>query len=312
VGPDASLELDLGLDSMERVELLSRLEHDLGVAVPDETAHRILTVRDLVTVIHQLADAGAAPDVADVDPWGRLLAADDSDPDVAAILDRKRVTAFIVYGAVRVVHVLARVLLGLRVSGRANLPADGPFIISPNHQSYLDAFLLVGCLDYRTFRRLFFVGASEYFETPFRRRMARTISVVPVDPDANLVRALRAGAAGLRHGLVLVLFPEGERSPDGTPKQFKKGAAIVALQTQAPIVPVAIHGVFEVWPRGKDVRWRALLPWIGTRCAIRFGAPIPPERTDTAGTGGYERLTAALRDAVAGMWEDLERQRAAR
>ena len=116
-------------------------------------------------------------------------------------------------------------------------------MISPNHQSYLDPALLVGSLPFRTFRRLFFVGASEYFETPWRRRLARMANVVPIDPDANLLRALRAGVAGLRHGLVLMLFPEGERSPDGSPRHFKKGAAIAAMQTKVPIVPVAIHGL---------------------------------------------------------------------
>jgi len=59
------------------------------------------------------------------------------------------------------------------------------------------------------------------------RRVARSLNVVVVDPDANLVPAMRAGAFGLRHGLVLILYPEGERSIDGTPRIFKKGAAIL-------------------------------------------------------------------------------------
>ena len=78
---------------------------------------------------------------------------------------------------------------------------------------------------------------------------------MPVDPDANLVRAMQAGAFGLRHGRVLVLFPEGERSPDGTPRTFKKGAAILSTHLGVPIVPVAIRGVFEMWPRGKGFQW---------------------------------------------------------
>ena len=58
------------------------------------------------------------------------------------------------------------------------------------------------------------------------------MNVVPVDPDTNLVRAMQAGAFGLRHGKILVLFPEGERSPDGTPRTFKKGAAILSDATR--------------------------------------------------------------------------------
>ncbi len=167
----------------------------------------------------------------------------------------------------------------------------------------------MGALPYRTFRRLFFVGASEYFETPFTRRLAQLMNVVPVDPDANLVRAMQAGAFGLRRDLVLTLFPEGERSPDGAPKRFKKGAAITALQTRVPIVPVALHGLFEIWPRGAGLRWGALLPWARTRCTIRFGRPVPPESSPGGGAGRYERHTELVRSAVVEMWEELERER---
>ena len=59
------------------------------------------------------------------------------------------------------------------------------------------------------------------------RRLARSLRVVVVDPDANLIPAMRAGAFGLRQGRPLILYPEGERSIDGTPKIFKKGAAIL-------------------------------------------------------------------------------------
>jgi long-chain acyl-CoA synthetase len=306
VRPDSNLELDLGLDSMERVELLSKLEHEFGVDVPDEAAQGILTVRQLAEAINPLTRAEASPAQPAVDPWARVLAADESDPVLASILRPKPLFGAFAYAVVRTVHVLARVLLGLRVEGRGHLPSEGTFLISPNHQSYLDAFLLVGALPYRTFRRLFFVGASEYFETPFTRKLAELMNVVPVDPDANLLRAMQAGAFGLRHNLVLTLFPEGERSPDGTPRRFKKGAAITALQMRVPIVPVALHGLFEIWPRGGGLRWGALLPWARTRCAIRFGPPIPAEASPETQAERYEHHTALLRSAVVAMWDDLE------
>jgi long-chain acyl-CoA synthetase len=306
--PESNLELDLGLDSMERVELLSKLEHEFGVDVPDGIAHEILTVRQLVGAIDPAAAAGASPS-ASVDPWARVLATDESDPVLTAVLEPKPVFSRIAHAVVRTLHVMARVLLGLRIEGREHLPAEGTYIISPNHQSYLDAFLLVGTLPYRTFRRLFFVGASEYFQTPLMRRLAELMNVVPVDPDANLLRAMQAGAFGLRRGLLLTLFPEGERSPDGTPRRFKKGAAITALQAQVPIVPVALHGLYEVWPRGRRMRWGALLPWPRTRCTIRFGPPIPPDRSPEGTPNRYDHHTALLRSAVVDMWDALERAR---
>jgi long-chain acyl-CoA synthetase len=309
IQPESNLELDLGLDSMERVELLSKLEHEFGVDVPDDAAQGILTVRHLVDAIDPAAALRGAAPASTVDPWARVLAADESDPVLAAVLRPKPLFGTFAYVVVRAVNLLARLLLGLRVEGREHLPADGTFVISPNHQSYLDAFLLVGALPYRTFRRLFFVGASEYFETPFMRKLAELMNVVPVDPDANLLRAMQAGAFGLRNGLILTLFPEGERSPDGSPRRFKKGAAITALQTQVPIVPVALHGLFEIWPRGSGLRWSALWPGSGTRCTIRFGAPIPPLASPEGTPDRYDQHTELLKAAVAGMWNDLARRR---
>src|SRR6476620_11437210 len=101
------------------------------------------------------------------------------------------------------------------------------------------------------------------------RRLARWVRVIVVDPDSNLIPAMRASAFGLRHGRVLMLYPEGERSIDGSPKIFKKGAAILSIHMQVPIVPVAIDGFFEVWPRGRS--FPKLAP-----VRMKFGDPIYP------------------------------------
>jgi long-chain acyl-CoA synthetase len=206
----------------------------------------------------------------------------------------------------RLCHLVARLLIGLRVSGVEHIPDNGPCIICPNHQSYLDAFLLVGALPYRVFRQLFYVGASEYFNTHFMAKLATMMKVVPVDPDANLVRAMQAGAFGLRHGRILVLFPEGERSPDGAPKKFKKGAAILAHQLHAPILPATIDGFEGVWPRGSGLRCRRLLPWASTRSSVEFGGLLRPEDAlGTADEDRYTHLTGHVRRAVLTAWERL-------
>lgn len=309
VVPEANLELDLGLDSMERVELLAALEHAFGASVPEADAQRVYTVRDLVEALRGTAPATAAEGAAETDPWSHLLARDSADPEFRHLLRSRRLLTPVMFTVVKATSLLARIFMGLRVSGRHHVPDAGAFLISPNHQSYLDAFLLVGTLPYRTYRRLFFVGASEYFTTSLLRRLARLINLIPVDPDANLVRAMQAGAFGLRHDKVLVLFPEGERSPDGSVRTFKKGASILATHLRVPIVPVAIHGVFEIWPRGKRVQWARLIPFVGARARVRYGPPLSPTPANgAAGSDRYARLTAALREAVASLWTALDRQ----
>jgi long-chain acyl-CoA synthetase len=198
-----------------------------------------------------------------------------------------------------VARALAALLMQPRARGLEHLPREGPFIISPNHQGYLDPFFVVSVLPFGVFRQLFFVGAAEYFQTRLTSWLARSLNVVPVDPDANLLPAMQAGAFGLRHGKVLVLFPEGERSIDGTVKKFKKGAAILSHHLQVPIVPVAIDGVFELWPRNRPLDWRRFLPWSGHRVRLQFGPPQPP------GDGTYADRTAQLRSRVEEMWLSL-------
>ena len=130
------------------------------------------------------------------------------------------------------------------------------------------------------------------------RRLARWLRVIVVDPDANLVPAMRAGAFGLRHGRILILYPEGERSIDGTPRTFKKGAAILSIHLQVPIVPVAIEGFHDAWPRGK--RFQKFAP-----LKIQFGDPIYPPPEAEASEAAYAKLTAELKARVVGMWEGL-------
>src|SRR5260370_40617357 len=87
------------------------------------------------------------------------------------------------------------------------------------------------------------------------------IRVVVLDPDANLVPAMRAGFFGLSHGRILVLYPEGERTNDGNPTVFRKGAAILSIHAQAPIVPVAIEGFYEAWHATRSFRNSPICNW---------------------------------------------------
>jgi len=185
--------------------------------------------------------------------------------------------------------------------GLDHLPKQGPYILSPNHQSYLDPFVLVSGLPFNAVRNSFAVGAAEYYQTPFMKRVARWTNVIPVDADSNLESAMKAGAAGLRLGKILILFPEGERSIDGELKPFRKGAAILSAHLNAPIVPVALDGLFPLWPRSRPFQWRHLLPGSGLRVPLEFGAPLTVDR------GKYAEGTAALRAGVERMFLAMRR-----
>ncbi|MFZ0732426.1 MAG: AMP-binding protein [Candidatus Sulfotelmatobacter sp.] len=301
--PTLNLELDLGLDSMQRVEVLSRLEEELGGNVEESQLGEIYTVRDLIDAVLKSAATGAGgpgtrPTFAG---WKAILSEAPDDPDVLALAHPSRLNDTFWYIVSRFIQMIARDRFDLKVSGLEKLPPSGAYILSSNHQSFLDAAILAGVVPPDVFLRTFAVGTSEIFGEGLMRRLARSIKVIVVDPDANLVPAMRAGAFGLRNGLVLMLYPEGERSIDGTPKIFKKGAAILSIHLQAPIVPVAIEGFYDAWPRNKGFQKFAPL-------RMKFGDAIMPPPESEASEAAYEKLTAELKAKVVEMWNELRKK----
>jgi len=297
--PTLNLELDLGLDSMQRVEVLSRLEEELGGDVQESQLAEIYTVRDLIDAVLQSAASGAKPGVrATFAGWKAILSEEPDDPDVLALKHPSKINDTFWYVVSRIIYMFSRERFDLKVEGLEKLPGNGPYIISSNHQSYLDPLILAAVLPQDVFRRTFAVGTSEIFGKGLMRRLARSIKVIVVDPDANLIPAMRAGAFGLRNGQVLILYPEGERSIDGTPRIFKKGAAILSIHMHVPIVPVAIEGFYEAWPRNKAFQKFAPLRMV-------IGDPILPPHEAQASEEAYEKLTAKLKDTVVTMWNEL-------
>ena len=294
-----NLELDLGLDSMQRVELLVGLEQVLGGDLEESRLAEIYTVRELVDAVRQSAAGGKTAARPQVLGWKAVLEEDSNDPELRDLVRPRPLAEAFWFAVSRLVRLISDDVFHLRVEGLDKLP-EAPCIICSNHQSYIDPIVMGSVFPWLMFRQLFSVGTSDIFGSGFMRRLARWLRVVVVDPDRNLIPAMRAGAFGLRHGRSLILYPEGERSIDGTPKTFKKGAAILSVHLQVPIVPVAIDGFEKAWPRGK----RMLQKFYPLR--IRFGDPIPPPEMG-AGEAAYDKLTKELKSRVVSMWEDLRR-----
>jgi len=305
LSPDAHLELDMGLDSMSRVEVLVHLTSLFQIEIADEDAQGIHTIRELADAVR--SRVSALPEEREAAPaWDQLLQTPVEKNEFVAELDKpKRVLTAAVYSLMKAGYGLAWLTVGLRAQGRQHIPRRGPYLLCPNHQSYADVFLMAATLPWRSFRQMFFVGAAEYFQSPVMRFIARALNVIPIDADANLVNAMRMSAEGLRRGRVLVLFPEGERSIDGEVRTFRKGAAILSRHLGVPMVPVAIDGAYTIWPRNLPINWRAFLPWSGTRARVQFGPPL------SAGEGtDYAAQAEALRADVVRMWRALHAARA--
>jgi long-chain acyl-CoA synthetase len=273
------------------------LEQELGGQVEESRLAEVYTVRELVDLVRESATAGVTAR-APFAGWRSLLKEEPTDPEVLALARPQRAIEAFWYVVTRMVAIFAYDRFRLQVNGLEKLPQAGPFLICSNHQSFIDPVIMSSVLPWQVFRDIFFVGTSEHFGAGFMRVLARWLRIMLVDPDVNLIPAMRAGAFGLRHGRVLILYPEGERSIDGTPKTFKKGAAILSIHNQVPIVPVAIAGFFEAWPRGR--RFQKFAP-----LQVKFDDPIFPSPESQASETAYEKLTAELRARVVEMWEEL-------
>ncbi len=301
IRPDSNLELDLGLDSMQRIELLTAIERELGGKVEESRLSGIYTVRDLVDAV--ISSAGnTPPDRPQFSGWASVLAGDPGDMEVLALRQPRPISTALWYALGQLLAIFARDRFHLKVTGLENLPSHGPFMLCSNHQSFIDPVVLGAMLPWNIFREVFSVGTSEIFGSGFMHWLAGTLRVVVVDPDANLVPAMKAGAYGLRWGMVLIIYPEGERSIDGKPKRFRKGAAILSTHLKVPIVPVAIEGFYDVWPRGKKFFQKFAPLWMS------FGPPIPPPPGEPD-EKLYDELTRRLQDTVTHMWEGLRQEK---
>jgi 1-acyl-sn-glycerol-3-phosphate acyltransferase len=140
-----------------------------------------------------------------------------------------------------------------------------PVILAANHESYLDP-PLVGMLYPRAIR---FIAWDGLFKVPLFASLIRALGAVPVNQQnknsaANLLRDV---IGFIRNGYSVLIFPEGERSPDGNLRPLEGGVALIALKTEIPIVPVWIDGTFEAYP----ILRKFPRPY---RVAVTFGEPI--------------------------------------
>jgi long-chain acyl-CoA synthetase len=294
---EMNLELDLGFDSLERVELLSNLQESLQVHFTDEAAAQVLTVGELAEALRRAnkLDESAGESRESAASWQEILhkplRSEDAER-LKELLSPKPLAEFLLYLAALVTWSLAKLLFRFKVRNVEKIPHQYPFLICPNHLSYLDPFFVVAALPYRVIKRIFFLGYSEYFQGGPLGFLGRMIKVIPVDPDKQLRQALRLAAEGLKQGRLLCVFPEGERSIDGTLKTFRKGPATLASELMAPVIPAAIQGTFEVWRRGVSrIRLHPV--------SLRFGDPIAPQAGET-----YEQFNSRLFEAVKKLTEE--------
>ncbi len=290
-----NLELDLGLDSLGKIELVVALEAAFSRKLPETFVSEIQTVGELVEKVRAFGSVATRrfekPQV-----WKELLRTDPPEDERSRIgLRHGLLDRLAVFLGLHFVKIVLKVFFRLRVEGLQNLPEQRPYIITPNHASYLDAFCIGGALPARCFANLYSIGMQKYFTGFLGRSFARLAHVIPIDTDMYLNKALQLASYVLRQGKSLLIFPEGGRSFDGELMEFKKGVGILSRELGIPVLPAYIEGAFEVLPRGSA--W----PKVRT-ITVRFGEPLSPFDVDIAekpeGMDNYQFFMNKVRERV--------------
>jgi long-chain acyl-CoA synthetase len=290
-----NLELDLGLDSLNRIELVASLEKAFSLKLPETFASEVQTVGELVEKMKEYG-SGTISEGGEVPRWKDMLM---TEP---CIEERRKIGlhhGFIERGIMLIVFLIIKITMKIffrvRLEGRENLLKDGSYIITPNHASYIDAFAIAATLPFRTASNIYSVGVQKYFRGRFKETFARILNVIPIDPETYLAKALEMSAYALRNGKSLMIFPEGGRSFDGEIMEFKKGVGILSQELNIPVIPAFIKGSFEALPRG--AKWPKL-----AQIKIVFGKPLAPVDMDFTkkphGMDGYQFFVNEVRERV--------------
>jgi len=186
---------------------------------------------------------------------------------------------------------ILRLVFRMHISGAENVPATGPVVIAPNHKSFYDSFFIAVALK----RRVHFMGKAELF-VGVRGRLFLALGGFPVKRGESDSEAIATAQAILARGDILSLFPEGTRVRDpealGTPK---RGAARLAIEAGAPMVPAAITGTEK-----------RKLP-LPRRVQVSFGEPIPVDHLAATPEDAASLIDGAVWPAVT---EDYARLKA--
>ncbi|MDF9392177.1 MULTISPECIES: AMP-binding protein [Methylococcus] len=273
---DTRLIPDLGLDSLLRIELVARIEEDLGVCLDETDVGPQTTVADLEALL--VNRRGRMPQLAAYPRWSLSPLASKLRPLAQKIFLQWWIAPF----------------CRLRISGWEHLAAlEGPVIFMANHRSYLDSAIATFALPERFRYRLAIAAATGVLYTRYRwavpvGELALNAFPLPSEPDENIRPGLELVGHLLDDGWNVLIFPEGQMNRSGLGIQpLRRGAGTIAVDMGVPVVPMVIEGTERVMPPGKIVP-RAVAP-----VSVRFGAPLRGGETEP-----YGRMLTRIEEAL--------------
>ena len=190
------------------------------------------------------------------------------------------------------IGIFARIVFRLHIIGHENIPRAGGIIVASNHLSYLDIPLLA----YSIGRDADYMAKKELFSIPGLGLLIRTLGAFPVDRERLDRSTIREAIKRLKSGKVLVIYPEGTRSPNGRLQPAKPGVGMIVRMTGATVVPVAVTGTDNALPRGSWMIRRAHI-------TIEFGKPLDFSSMieNTGEKGDIEKITKIIMENISSL-----------
>jgi 1-acyl-sn-glycerol-3-phosphate acyltransferase len=163
----------------------------------------------------------------------------------------------------------------LRTAGMHHMPLHGPALVVANHQSFLDPPMVGVAVR----RELVYLARKTLFRNRFFAALIRAYNAVPIDQEGIGKDGIRTIVEQLHMGRAVLVFPDGERTPDGPMRPFKPGIQLLIKRSQAPIVPVGIAGAYQAWPRWQRLPMpRPLFAPGAEGIAVVIGEPVDSRR----------------------------------
>ena len=262
------LDIDLGLDSLTRLDLLLVLEARLGATIPDALLADLETVGDVVKLVETFQSDPARQ----TDPLNDFGVRNPFHKGGLRQVPRWYARAFRA-----VITGFYRNYFSLKCYGLEHIPQGRPYIIMPNHTSHLDTLTVITALGKRA-DQLWTLAARDYwFATRFQGWFARTcLNALPIEREGNFtefLQDLRTANEVMAQHNGLLIFPEGTRSLDGNLQPFKPGIlSLLIYGPNVPIIPAYIEGTYHALPKGQNLPKKHPV-------RIIFGEPLtfPPE-----------------------------------
>ncbi len=276
--PDDDFELDLALDSLEKVNFMVFLEKTFGLKLDENVFSLHPTVEKMAKYMSEAKNKFQVETVR----WSEIL---------KEKVDHTLPKSWFTHNLFKnVSKAFFKVYFDIQATGLENLP-KAPFILAPNHQTFFDGLFVSMYLNMHMLKKTYFYAKAKHVHNKFVRALANRNNVIIMDINKDLKVSMQKLASVLAMNKNVILFPEGTRTEDGSLGEFKKFFAILSLECKTPIVPVSIVGAHKALPKG------SLIPRPLKKITVHFHPAVFPEghTYDSLTEAVYKELAEAVK-----------------